>query len=165
MRSASSYRGAKKKAARERGVPFAEFNEHYLKSRMFAAHELERKALNASPEAARRTLAIWAANGGRMTAASPPVTSEALKRMNEGVLSEDLERTPIGEPIPPAPTVEQATESVKKLTVTDIDKALESALSRWQAAQNEHPMPLSKLFAARARQLGWVEDVEFVEEK
>lgn len=150
MRSSSSYRGAKKKAAREARVPFAKFNEHYAKSRVFAANQLAAKAINASPEAARKALAIWAANGGRATAASPAASQDDLDRMNAASL--------------PEPTVEQTKEAVKKVTVADVDKAMEAALSRWQAERKDGPMPLSRLFAERARQMGWVENVEFVEE-
>lgn len=166
MRSAGSYRGAKKKAARDAGVPFGKFNEHYARSRMYAAHEMERKALVATPEAARealavlgssyptpaearRRLAIWAANGGRATALSPAATQAELDAMNK----------------PPELTDEQIAEAAQKLTAADIDKALEATLTKWQAAGRREPLPLSKLFAARARQLGWAEDVEFVEEK
>jgi hypothetical protein len=165
MRSASSYRGAKKKAAREAGVPFSKFNEHFAKSRMYAAHELERKAINATPAAAqealdvlggaltpadaRKALGIWARNGGRATALSPAITQAELDAMNK----------------PPELTDEQIADAAKKLTAEDIDKALEATLSKWQADRHREPLPLSKLFAARARQLGWVEDVEFAEEK
>lgn len=141
MRSASSYRGAKKKAAREAGVPFNAFNEHYHRSRAWAAQELDRKA-------ARKTLAIWAANGGRATAVSPPADLAAMNAAS-----------------PPAEATPEDVEAIaKKITVSDIDKAMEAALTRWQADQRQGPMPMSKLFAARARQLGWVEHVEFEEE-
>lgn len=149
MRSASSYRGAKKAAAREASVPFSKFNEHYAKSRVFAANQLMAKAINATPNAATKALAVWAANGGRATAVSPAVTERELEAMNKP------------EPVPP----EQAVKAAAKLTVEDVDKALEAALSKWQADRHEDPLPLSKLFAARARQLGWVENVEFVEDK
>lgn len=148
MRSASSYRGAKKKAAREAGVPFAKFNRHYEKSRVFAANQLVSKAINATPAAATKALAVWAANGGRATAISPAVTEQELEAMNE--------------PAPVAP--EQAVAAAAKLTPADVDKAMEAALSKWQGAGRQDPLPLGKLFAARARQLGWVENVEFVEE-
>lgn len=149
MRSASSYRGAKKAAAREAGVPFSQFNEHYRKSRVFAANQLMAQAIHATPEAAAKALAIWAANGGRATAISPAVTATELEAMNKPV---------------PVPT-EQAVKAAAKLTPADVDKALEAALSNWQRGGHEDPLPLTKMFAARARQLGWVEDVEFVEEK
>lgn len=152
MRSASSYRGAKKKAAREANVPFAKFNEHYARSRMFAAHELERKALNASPEAARKALAIWAANGGRATAVSQPADLAAMNALS----------APPEEIVPEE--VAAALEAAKKITPEDIDKAMESALTRWQADRRDGPMPLSTILSARARALGWVEDVEFYEE-
>lgn len=164
MRSASSYRGAKKRAAREAGVPFAVFNDQYAKARHFAAAQLERKALSSTPvEAeialkalgnpqsaaeARRKLGIWAANGGRTTAVSPAIEQEELDAMNAASAAKIDEET-----------------VAKKLTLEDIDKALEQALTNWQAGGNAEPMELSKPFAARARQLGWVEDVEFVEAK
>lgn len=156
MRSASSYRGAKKKAARDKGVPFSKFNEHYAKSRMFAAHELERRALAMTPEGAREALAIWARNGGRATAVSPPASAADLARMNAPPMPEIDPPPPIDE--------EKAVEQAKKITPADIDKAMESALTRWIEDRRPGPMPLSKLFAARARTLGWVENVEFVEE-
>lgn len=164
MRSASSYRGAKKKAARDAGVPFDQFNEHYARSRVFAANELERRALAATPAAAqraldvlgdgdpaeaRKALGIWARNGGRTTAVSPAVTQAELDAMNK----------------PPELTDEQIADAAKKLTAADIDKALEATLTRWQAEGRREPLPLSPLFAARARQLGWAENVEFAEEK
>lgn len=169
MRSASSYRSAKKKAAREAKVPFAQFNEHYERSRHYAAAELERKALRASPEAAaealevmgtdpataleaRRRLAEWAKNGGRETAVSPAVTQAELDAMNANQQ-------------PTLAQVAAATEAAKKLTPEDVDKALEKALTKWQhEAKRTDPMPLSKFFAARARQIGWIEGVEFMEE-
>lgn len=168
MRSSSSYRGAKKRAAREAEVPFAQFNERYARSRHFAAAQVERAALNSTPEAAQRALdvlgdaplsnaearkrlAVWASNGGRATVTSPAIDQAELDEMNKA------------KPLTPEET-ESAVEATKKLTVEDIDKALEKALSRWQEAGNVTPMPLSKIFAARARQLGWAEDVEFEEE-
>lgn len=156
MRSAGSYRGAKKKAAREAGVPFSKFNEHYARSRVHAAVQLEQKALRATPEAARRALAVWAANGGRATAVSPPATPAAIVAMNDQGLQDHLDRN---KPVDP----EKAVEAAKKLTAADIDKALEATLSTWQGVGNEGPLPLSRIFAARARALGWVEDVEFSE--
>jgi len=149
MRSASSYRAAKKKAAREKGVPFAVYNEHYARSRVHAAIELEQQALSATPAAARKALAIWAANGGRATAVSPAISDAELDALNAN------------KPI----TEEQAIEGAKKLTAADVDKALEATLSTWQKAGNVGPLPLSIVFAARARQLLWVEGVEFIEEK
>lgn len=175
MRSASSYRSAKKKAAKAAGVPFSQFNEHYRRSRHFAAAEIERKALGLSPAAAqkvldvlggdqpvtpstaeerlqaRRRLAEWAKNGGRATAMSPAVTQAELDAMNA--------QQPITQV-----QADAAAEQAKKLTPEDIDAALEKALTRWQyEAKRTDPMPLSRLFAARARQLGWAEGVEFVE--
>lgn len=165
MRSASSYRGAKKKAAREAHVPFSKFNEHYARSRVFAQHELERKALNATPAAAqealavlgddpgeaRRKLAVWAAQGGRATAVSPMVDQAELDAINSKS--------------PPQLTDEELAIAAKKLTPEDIDKALEATLNSWHKSGRVDPLPLSRLFAARARHLGWVEGVEFIEEK
>lgn len=172
MRSASSYRGAKKRAARERGVEFHKFNEHFQRSRHFAAAQMERAALNATPDAARkalevlgeqalspaearRKLAQWAANGGRATAISPQAADEELEALNAA------------SPRNLSPEEEQAAvQAAKKITPEDIDAALEKALTRWQHEQKRvDPMPLSKLFAARARSLGWSEGVEFYEEK
>ena len=157
MRSAGSYRGAKKRAAREAGVPFAKFNEHYARSRVHAAIKMEQQALTATPEAARKALAIWAENGGRQTAVSPPATPAALAAMNDQGLQDHLDKD---KPIDP----EKAAAAAKKLTVADVDKALEATLSAWQSAGHVEPLPLSRLFSARARQLGWVENVEFTEE-
>lgn len=56
-----------------------------------------------------------------------------------------------------------AEAEAKKLTVTDIDDAMEKALTKHQATGNPDPLPLSGRFAIRARLLGWVENVEFVE--
>lgn len=148
MRSASSYRGAKKKAAREAGVPFGRFNEHYQRSRHFAAAELERKALQMTPEGARETLAVWARNGGRATAVSPAAATEELEAMNAASKPQLTEE-----------------EAAAKITVEDIDKALENTLTKWQTDLHQEPLPLSRLFAARARALGWVEGVEFEEGK
>jgi hypothetical protein len=166
MRSASSYRGAKKRAAREAGQPFAVFNENYARSRHFAAAELERKALSSTPEAAqaalamlgnpetpaeaRRKLGLWAATGGRTTVVSPPIDQAELDSMNEAAARAN-------------PADEETV--AKKLTLADIDKALEQALTNWQRKGETDPLVLSKPFAARARQLGWVEAVEFVEAK
>ncbi len=170
MRSASSYRGAKKRAAREHGVPFSQYSRHYERSRHFAAAEVERAALNATPEAARkalevlgekplsqaaarRKLATWAANGGRETAISPQATDEELEALNA-----KANITPEQEAA--------AVQAAKKITPEDVDAALEKALTKWQYVDKRvDPMPLSKLFAARARALGWAEGVEFQEEK
>lgn len=163
MRTSSSYRGAKKRAAKEAKVPFAKFNEHYERSRHFAAAEVERAALTATPAAAqavlavlgekplfpagaRKKLALWAAQGGQKVPVSPAVA--------------EAEADAIG---PPPPITEE--EAAKKVTISDIDKALENALSKWQGEGRTEPLPLSRLFAARARQIGWVEDVEFEEQK
>lgn len=158
MRTASSYRAAKKKAAREAGVPFAKFNEHYQKSRMFAAHELERKALAMTPEGARQALGIWAANGGRASVLHQPADLKAMNGAAAVLVAPKVE----GDVTPEQKEV--AVDKAAKLTAADIDKALESALSTWQAAQKQEPLPLSRVFAVRARMLGWVENVEFVEE-
>jgi hypothetical protein len=170
MRSASSYRGAKKKAAREARVSFSEFNERYARSRHFAAAQLERAALNATPAQARQALdalgeaplsaaearkklAVWAAQGGRKTAISPQASDEELEALNaKANISPDQAAA--------------AVEAAKKITPEDIDAALEKALTRWQHVMHRvDPMPLTKLFAIRARQLGWSEGVEFYEEK
>lgn len=162
MRSGSSYRGAKKAAAREAGMSFSTFNEQYERSRHFAVRELERMAINSTPAQAQqalealgnpispadawRKLAIWAANGGRATAVSPAIEQAELDEMNKAI--------PVSEEV-----------IAKKLTLEDIDKALEEALTKWQGAGHTDPLTLSKPFAARARQIGWVEGVEFVEAK
>lgn len=170
MRSASSYRGAKKKAAKEQKVEFHRYNEHYARSRHYAAAAIERAALNSTPAQAqaaldalgeaplsaaeaRRKLAVWAAQGGRKTAISPQATDEELEALNAKAN------------IPPEQAA-AAVEAAKKITVEDVDAALEKALTNWQHVQKRvDPMPLSKVFAARARALGWSEDVEFYEEK
>lgn len=171
MRSASSYRGAKKKAARDAGVPFSKFNEHYGRSRHFAQAELERKALTLTPaaaqkaldvlgetpEEARKRLAIWARNGGRDTPVSQPATPAAIAAMNDPGLQDALDAD---KPVDP----EKAVAAAKKLTIADIDRAMEKALSAHQTAGNEGPLPLSKMFAERARALLWVEGTEFVED-
>lgn len=149
-------------------MPFAKFNEHFARSRVFAANQFVSKAINATPEAATKALAIWAANGGRATAISPAITDSGLARMQDNgpgfrpsVVEDDglQDHLDKDQPI----EVDKAKQAAAKLTAADVDKALEAALSGWQGAGQEGPMPLSKLFAARARQLGWVEDVEFVE--
>ena len=69
------------------------------------------------------------------------------------------------QPMTPAQE-DAAVDAAKKLTPEDIDKALEASLTKWQYEQHRvDPLPLSRLFAARARQLGWAEGVEFVEER
>lgn len=138
-------------------MPFGKFNEHYARSRVHAANNLMSKAITATPEAARKALAIWAANGGRATAVSQPATPAALAAMNDQGLQDHLDSA---KPVDP----EKAAEAAKKITAADVDKALEAALSGWHSAGNEGPLPLSRLFAIRARTLGWVENVEFVEE-
>lgn len=163
MRSASSYRGARKEAAKAVGIPLAKYNAAFA----VAARAAESVPPAEAQDAARKKLAIWAANGGRETVISQPVSNPVLKRMNDAAVVHALQTTPPDAPIAPPPdaTVEQATEAAKKLTVEDVDRALEAALSGWQSTGQEGPLPLSKLFAARARQLLWVEGVEFVEEK
>lgn len=152
MRPASSYRSHRKKLAKEIGVSLPAFNKAFD----LIARQVEGEipsptaadAINpASGAAARESLAIWARNGGRVTAVSPAATADDLAAMNT-----------------PVPTTEQAVEAAKKITPEDVDKALEAALSNWQKERREGPLPLSRLFAARARTLGWVEGVEFVEE-
>lgn len=183
MRSASSYRGAKKKAARDAGVPFSKFNEHYGRSRHFAQAELERKALTLTPaaaqkaldvlgetpEEARKRLAIWARNGGRDTPVSQPATPAAIAAMNLTMEGAPLDWQPdqglqdaldADKPVDP----EKAVAAAKKLTIADIDRAMEKALSAHQTAGNEGPLPLGKMFAERARALLWVEGTEFVED-
>lgn len=132
-----------------------------------AARAAESAPAAEAQDSARKKLAIWAANGGRETALSPAISDPALKQMNDAAVAHALQTTPPDAPIeaPSPATVEQATAAAKKITVDDVDKAMESALSAWHNAKREDPLPLSKMFAARARQLGWVENVEFVEEK
>jgi hypothetical protein len=161
MRSASSYRAFRKKMAKEAGIPLQTLNR---------AYDVAARAAEAAPEpeaedAARKKLAIWAANGGRETAISPPISDMALKRMNEGVLAADLAAADAGEEVPAPPTAEQVADAAKKLTVDDVDKALEKTLTDWQSTGHVEPLQLGTIFAARARQIGWVEDVEFIEVK
>lgn len=147
MRSASSYRSARKQAAKEIGVALRTYNKAFD----IAARQAENPT--SARQQATEKLAIWARNGGRETAVSPP---DDLAVMNRG------------EPLGPKEheiSEQQAEEAAKKITTEDVDKAMESALSKWQADRNEGPMPLTKIFAARARALGWVEDAEFYEEK
>lgn len=163
MRSASSYRGARKEAAKAVGITLDKYNLAFS----VAAHAAEAAPPTEAQDAARKKLAIWAANGGRETVISQPVSDPVLKRMNAAAVVRTLQTTPPGAPVsaPAEATVEQATAAAKKLTVEDVDKAMEAALSVWHGAKREDPLPLNKMFAARARQLGWVENVEFVEEK
>lgn len=172
MRSASSYRGAKKRKAKEQGVEFRKFNEHYQRSRHFAAAELERKALATTPESAREALRVlgetplgaaearkklaqWAAMGGRIAAIGPAASDEELEALNRASPREAI-----------APEQEAAAvEAAKKITPEDVDKALEKALDNWHYQMKRvDPMPLSRMMAARARALGWSEGVEFYEE-
>ena len=146
MRPASSYRAGRRKQAKELGVSLPAFNKAFdLIARQVEGeipHPTAADAINpASGAAARESLAIWARNGGRDTAVSPAASADDLGAMNQ-----------------------KAVDAAKKITADDVDRALEATLSRWQADGREGPLPLSKLFAARARTLGWVEDVEFVEE-
>lgn len=163
MRSASSYRAARKKDAKAVGMSLPRYNQAFD----IAARAAEAAPPTEAKDAARKKLAIWAANGGRETALSPAISDERLKRMNDAAVTHTLQTAPPDAPldVPADVTVEQAAEAAKKLTVVDIDKAMEAALSNWQREGHEDPLLLSKLFAVRARQLGWVEDVEFVEEK
>lgn len=149
MRSASSYRGARKAIAREVGLPLASINKAFN----IAARAAEAAPAGTEAEAARKKLAIWAANGGRETAISPPSDLVSLNALS-------LKPAPA-----PEATVEQATKAAAKLTAADVDRAMEAALSKHQASGAREPLVLSRLFAARARLLGWVEDVEFVEER
>lgn len=161
MRSSSSYRGARKAMAKEVGLSLPRFNQ---------AFDIAARAAEAAPpadaqEAARKRLAIWAGNGGRETPLSEPITDPALQLLNAASTRHALQTTPPDAPIEPGEvTVDAATEAAKKITVADVDKAMEAALSRWQEERRPGPLPLSKVFAARARQLGWVEHSEFVEE-
>jgi hypothetical protein len=59
--------------------------------------------------------------------------------------------------------IKEAAAQASKLTIEDVDKAMEAALTRHQKAGGEAPLELSPTFAARARHLGWVENVEFKE--
>jgi hypothetical protein len=163
VRSASSYRGARKQMAKEVGLPLSKFNQVFD----VAARAAEAAPRGDEQAAARKKLAIWAANGGRETALTPPISDPALERMNAATVEHALKTTPPEVPIEPiAPaTVEAAVEATKKLTVEDVDKAMEKVLTAWQGAGHEGPIPLNPMFAARARGLGWVEKVEFVEEK
>jgi hypothetical protein len=158
MRSASSYRAFRKKMAKEAGITLPQLNRAYD----VAARAAEAAPGGSEEDAARKKLAIWAANGGRETAISAPATDEALKRMNEASKATNLEAEAQEEAIS-APATEAAIDAAKKITVDDVDKALEQALTRHQAAGNVNPLPLNSMFAARARSLGWVENVEFVE--
>lgn len=148
MRSASSYRGARKEAAKSVGIPLAKYNAAFA----VAARAAESVPAPEAQDAARKKLALWAANGGRETAISAPMPAEALDRLNQSHRNAP-DVGPVAEP------------TVPRITVEDVDKALEAALSGWQSTGQEGPLPLSKLFAARARQLLWVEGVEFEEEK
>lgn len=161
MRSASSYRAARKKGAKEVGMSLPRYNQVFD----IAARAAESAPPAEAQDAARKKLAIWAANGGRETALSPAISDERLKRMNDAAVIDTLQTTPPDAPLsaPVEATVEQATTAAKKLTIEDVDLALEAALTNWHKAGEQGPLPMSKLFAARARQLNWVEDVEFVE--
>lgn len=163
MRSGSSYRAGRKKIAKEVGLPLAKVNMAFD----VAARAAEAAPAGMGQEAARRKLAIWASNGGRETAVSPAVSDPVLKRMNQAAVHATLAVTPPDAPIAaPAPaTVERAVDAAKKITIEDVDKAMEAALDSWQKGGHQEPLPLTKLFAARARQKGWVENVEFVEER
>lgn len=110
-----------------------------------AAKRLSKKALRRQQKAARpasaaatRVLGTWAAKGGTLTAGERAAV-EAHARA--------------------------ATKEAERLTVTDVDKAMENALTAHQTAGRSDPLGLSPPFAARARALGWVENVEFMEEK
>lgn len=161
MRSASSYRGARKRDAKTVGMSLPRYNQAFD----IAARAAESAPAAEAQDAARAKLAIWAANGGRETALSPAISDERLKRMNDAAMAHTLATTPPDAPIlaPADATVEQATAAAKKLTVDDVDLALEAALTNWHKAGEQGPLPMSKLFAARARQLNWAENVEFVE--
>lgn len=54
-------------------------------------------------------------------------------------------------------------EACRKVSVADVDKAMEKALTNHWARGGSAPLELSRPFAARARALGWLEGVEFKE--
>lgn len=58
-----------------------------------------------------------------------------------------------------------ATEAAKTITITDVDDAMERALTKHQQSGAEQPLLLSRKFAIRARLLGWIENVEFLEDR
>lgn len=56
-----------------------------------------------------------------------------------------------------------ATAEAKKITVQDVDEAMERALTKHQASGASYPLPLNRAFSIRARLMGWIENVEFME--
>lgn len=136
MRPGGSYRSQRKKAAREAGISLQQLNANIDRN----IREQEQASADA-----RQRLGIWARNGGRDTAVSPAIQNEQIAAMNAMAGGE--------------------AAIAEKIKLEDIDKAMERLLSKWQEDQNVDPLPLSKLFAARARQLGWVEGVEFAEDR
>lgn len=102
------------------------------------ADKRARRAIRPGSAGPERVDGLWAAQGGTLT----PGQSAAIQAQARAALSE-----------------------AKKLTVADIDAALEAALTKHQLDRNGAPLPLPPLLAARARSLNWVEEVEFIEEK
>lgn len=65
MRSASSYRGARRNAAKETGEGWDAFQNGYWGRRAKRLAAMETKAMRMSPEQAREALGRWAASGGK----------------------------------------------------------------------------------------------------
>lgn len=65
MRSASSYRGARRKAAREAGDSWNKFQGDYWANRARRLAQIETQALKMTPAQAREALARWAAKPDR----------------------------------------------------------------------------------------------------
>lgn len=65
MRSASSYRGARRAAAQETGESWNDFQKRYWGNRASALANIETRALKMTPEQAREALARWANNPSR----------------------------------------------------------------------------------------------------
>jgi len=139
MREGGSYRAARKRAAKRAGVDLA------------TANNARQKA------AARELLGRWAAAGGAPSVIHKPIEDGVLATLNgkSSVIGNTV--------VDPAAAV--AVKAARDLTMEDVDKALENLLSQWQAGGNAGPLPLSRQFCARARQLLWVEGVEFAEVK
>ncbi len=100
--------------------------------------------------AARELLGRWAAAGGAPSVIHKPIEDGVLATLNG-------KSSVIGNTV--------VVKAARDLTMEDVDKALENLLSQWQAGGNAGPLPLSRQFCARARQLLWVEGVEFAEVK
>lgn len=64
MRSASSYRGARRKASKDQGGDWDRFQKDYWGRRARALAEIEAKALNLTPAQAREALGKMAAKSG-----------------------------------------------------------------------------------------------------